>query len=89
MRLRRRFFALFFCSPTHISTAQNDILNDVLPPFLCRGGVSPPAKRINYTATTYVTPYSVILSLKTLKGAQRNSRRIFAALRQQQTSMGK
>ena len=59
------------------------------PLFLCRGGVSPPAKRTNYTATTYVTPYFVILSLSTLRGAQKNNRRIFAALRQQQTSMGK
>ena len=31
------------------------------PPFLCRGGVSPPAKRTNNTATICVTPYSAIL----------------------------
>ena len=45
------------------------------PPFLCRGGVSPPAKRTNNTATTYVTPYYVILSTPFVVGRGFISRR--------------
>ena len=62
MRLRRRFFALFFCSPTHVSSAQNDILNNVRTNrcLLCvkGGGTAEPwrrdCNRTNNTATIYV-----------------------------------